>query len=145
MASLLLDVESRLRKWDGATQQQTPTATMVYFYDTVLRKTTYATGIFGHSEKDLQRTCQKTKYNTASKHMIEEVITGTPHGQRRTDILLDDKITTTPTDYQTIRTEPGTSNDHNVMTIVDSPLPFFSSPQQQQKLLPNTDASLKKS
>jgi hypothetical protein len=62
----------------------------------------------------------------ASKHLIE-VITGTPHEQRRTDILLDDKTTGTPTPYQTVLTEPGTSNDHNSWTIDDSPLPYPAS------------------
>jgi hypothetical protein len=56
----------------------------------------------------------------ASKHLIQ-IITGTPHEQRRTDILLDK---TTPNSYQTIRTEPGVSQDHNEMTLDDSPLPF---------------------
>jgi hypothetical protein len=56
----------------------------------------------------------------ASKHLIE-VITGTPHEQRWTDRLIDKMP---PNSYQTIQTEPGTSQDHNSTTLDDSPLPF---------------------
>jgi hypothetical protein len=62
------------------------------------------------------------KRSPASKHLIE-VITGTPHEQRQTDILLDDKALP-PTKYQTVLTEPGVINDHNSWTIDDSPIPF---------------------
>jgi hypothetical protein len=56
----------------------------------------------------------------ASKHLIE-VITGTPHEERRTDILLDK---TAPNTYHTTPSDPLLSLEHNTMVIDDSPLPF---------------------
>jgi hypothetical protein len=74
-----------------------------------------------HMSKDeVQYGDHPERRSPASKHLIQ-VITGTPHGQRRTDILLDKA---TPNSYQTILTEPGTANDHNSRTLDDSPLPF---------------------
>ena len=75
-----------------------------------------------HMSKDeVQYGDHPDRHSPASKHLIQ-TITGTPHGQRRTDILLDDK--TESHNYQTIRTEPGTTQDHNKFTLDDSPLPF---------------------
>jgi hypothetical protein len=75
-----------------------------------------------HMAKDeVQYGDHPERRSPASKHLIE-VITGTPHEQRRTDILLDDNKPSTS--YQTIHTEPGIAQDHNLMTIDDSPLPF---------------------
>jgi hypothetical protein len=72
------------------------------------------------SKDEVQYGDPPDKRSPASKHLIE-VITGTPHEQRRTDILLDK---TPENSYQTIRKEPGTTTDHNTMTLDDSPLPF---------------------
>ena len=60
------------------------------------------------------------KRSPASKHLIE-VITGTPHNERRTDILLDK---TAPLEYEATDADPLLQLNHNLMTINDSPLPF---------------------
>jgi hypothetical protein len=65
-----------------------------------------------HNESTLQCACLKTRFN---------IIMGTPHVQRHTDIPLDKK---TPSSYQMIVMEPGKPQNHNLMTIDDSPLPF---------------------
>jgi hypothetical protein len=63
------------------------------------------------------------KRSPASQHLIE-VITGTPHTKRRTDILLEkpksDVYSTTPSD-------PLLALDHNKMALKDSPLTFTAS------------------
>jgi hypothetical protein len=74
-----------------------------------------------HMAKDeVQYGDPPNQRSPASKHLIE-VITGTPHDARRTDILLDK---TAPNDYQSAPSDPHLVLDHNMMTIDDSPLPF---------------------
>jgi hypothetical protein len=74
-----------------------------------------------HMAKDeVQYGDPPEKRSPASKHLIE-VITGTPHNERRTDILLDK---TAPLEYEATDADPLLQLNHNLMTIDDSPLPF---------------------
>jgi hypothetical protein len=71
-------------------------------------------------------------HSPASKHLIE-VITGTPHDQRRTNILLDK---TAPTGFETAATDPHLQPDHNLEMIDDSPLPFTAAAALNDSPLP---------
>ena len=104
--------------YDGIFLGYRATQDNIRYWDTNAQRERSAT----HMAKDeVQYGDPPERRSPASKHLIE-VITGTPHTQRRTDILLDNSKAST--DFQSILTEPGIEPDHNLMTIDDSPLPF---------------------
>jgi hypothetical protein len=109
--------------YDGIFLGYRATQDNIRYWDTNAQRERSATHV---AKDEVQYGDPPDKRSPASKHLIE-VITGTPHTQRRTDILLDDKTKDTPTNYHITLTDPGAINDHNLMTIDDSPLPFTAS------------------
>jgi hypothetical protein len=107
--------------YDGIFLGYRATQDNIRYWDTNAQRERSAT----HMAKDeVQYGDPPERRSPASKHLIA-VITGTPHEQRRTDILLDNVKTSTKD--QSLHTEPGTAPNHNLMTIDDSPLPFTAS------------------